>query len=148
MPEPEGDAFKPVDATHPKLAPLLSPMDDHGRRLFVELLRRWQGAGGTLAFLGKAVAMQAKWEGNVLTFIWAHAKAGAWPPRLEMPFAALARKGVPADLLEEWKDDLTTVAGMGRRVESRSAEVVVDNRLTLGEAIKLVESAIELRRRI
>src|SRR3972149_8498749 len=109
VPDPKGDPLKPVDASHPKLAPLLSPMDDHGRRLCVELLRRWQGAGGTLAFLGKAVAMQAKWEGNVLTFIWAHAKAGAGPPRLEMPFAALARKGVPADLLEAGKGGVTAL---------------------------------------
>ena len=67
---------------------------------------------------------------------------------LEAPLAALARSGVPPDLVEGWRDDLTTVSGMSSSVEGTNPAAPVSDGFDDSDARKLVESGLAFARRI
>ena len=138
-----------VDAIDEKLDHFLSPLDDHQRRAFAYVFRAWREGGGLLAPVGRGIALQTPWEGRRLTVLWAYGPAGRnRPPRLEAPLAALARSGAPPDLIEAWRDDLTTVSGISSTVEGPNAAAAVSDGFDDSDARKLVESALAFVRRI
>ncbi len=138
-----------MNAIDENLDRFLLPLDDHQRRKFAYIFRAWSEGGGLLAPMGRGIALQTPWEGRRLTILWAYGAAGGnRPPRLEAPLAALKRSGVPPDLIEAWRDDLTTVSGVSSSVEGPNATAAVSDRFYDSDAKKLVESALAFARRI
>ena len=138
-----------MDAIDEQLYRFLSPLDDHQRRAFAYVFRAWREGGGLLAAVGRGIALQTPWEGRRLTVLWAYGPAGGnRAPRLEAPLAALARSGVPPDLIEVWRDDLTTVSGISSSVDGPNAAAPVSDKFHDSDARKLVESALAFARRI
>lgn len=138
-----------MDAIDERLERFLSPLNDHQRRAFAYVFRAWREGGGALAAVGRGIALQTLWEGRRLTVLWAYGLAGRnRPPRLEAPLGTLARSGVPLDLVEAWRDDLTTVSGMSSSVEGSNPAASVSDGFDDSDARKLMESALVFARRI
>lgn len=125
------------------------PLNDHQRRAFAYAFRTWREGGGALVAVGRGIALQAPWEGRRLTVLWAYGPAGRnRPPRLEAPLGTLARSSVPPDLVESWRDDLTTVSGMSSSVDGANPTASVSDGFDDSDARKLMESALAFARRI
>ncbi len=138
-----------MDLIDDKLDGFLSHLGDRQRSTFAYVFRTWREGGGTLADVGKTIALQTPWEGRNVTVLWAYSADGqSRPPRFEAPLAALARSGIPTELTEAWRDDLTTVSGVGATVEGPNATATVSDGFGDLDARKLVESALKLSRRI
>ena len=141
--------FKTLDVIDEKINEFLSPLRDRTRSTFSYVLRTWREGGGSIADVGKAIALQTPWEGSHVTVLWAYGEGGQGrAPRFEAPLAALTRSGIPADLIEAWRDDLTTISGVGAAVENANAAFTVSDAFGDLDARKLVESALNLTRRI
>ncbi|MDP7640075.1 MAG: hypothetical protein QGG73_10230 [Candidatus Hydrogenedentes bacterium] len=138
-----------MNAIDDKLDGFLSPLDDRQRTAFAYVFRTWRDGGGSFADVGKAIALQTPWEGRNLTVLWAYGPGGQnLLPRFEAPLAALARSGIPTELIEAWRDDLTTVSGVGATVEGPNATATISEGFSDLDARKLVESALKLSNRI
>ena len=138
-----------MDPIDERLERFLSPLNDHQRRAFAYIFRAWREGGGALDAVGRGIALQTPWEGQRLTVLWAYGPTGRnRPPRLEAPLGSLARSGVPPDLVEAWRDDLTTVSGMSSSVDGANPAASVSDGFDDSDARKLVESGLAFARRI
>ena len=136
-----------MDLRDPNVARFLATVSSRQREAFMGVFRAWREGGGLLRLVGSSVALQTEWEDQHLTILWAYGPAPSGvSPRFEAPLAALARRGVPAEAIEEWRDDLTTVSGVGPRPDGAHVTIPVDDALDPRDARKLVDSALRLAR--
>ena len=136
-----------MDLRDPNVARFLTALSSHQRETFVAVFRAWREGGGLLRLVGASMALQTEWEDQHLTILWAYGPAPSGvSPRFEAPLAALARRGVPAEAIEEWRDDLTTVSGVGPTPDGANVTIPVDEAFDPHDARKLADSALRLAR--
>ena len=67
-------------------------------------------------------------------------------PGWKSPLSTLARR-LPEDILDEFRDDLSTVRGMDLTAAGGSATATVDDAFTYTDAARVVTIALDLARR-
>ncbi len=125
----------------------LESLGSHTRLALTPALRSWQESGGELKATARGIAFQARWDDRLVTLIWLHGPDATHPEtRLEVPLSTLARR-LPEDILDEFRDDLSTVRGMDLTAAGGSATATVDDAFTDTDAARVVTIALDLARR-
>ena len=123
-------------------------LGSHARLALTTALRTWQESGGNVKAAARGVALQARGHDRPLTLVWLYGpNSTQQEPRLEVPLSTLARR-LPDDLLDEFRDDLSTVRGMDLSAAGGSATVAVDDAFTNTDADRIVAIALDLARRL
>lgn len=140
------------ESRHDRLAPaidaFLEGLGSHARLTLAPALRSWQESGGTLKVASRGVALQARWDDRPVTLIWVYGSDFTHQDgRLEVPLSTLARR-LPNDILDEFKDDLSTVRGIDLSAAGGSATVPVNDDFANADATRIVAIALDLARRI
>ncbi len=136
------------DRIAPAILAFLERLGSHARLALAPAFRSWQESGGNLKTAPRGVALQALWDDRPLTLMWLYGPNSTHPePRLEIPLSTLARR-LPDDLLDEYRDDLSTVRGMDLNAVGRFATITIDDAFTDADASRIVTIALELARRL
>jgi len=126
-----------------------APLDAHQRSTMGCVLETWRRGGGSIAAVGKSLALYTEWEDRQLTVLYAYGIGGKYHvPRLDIPLAVLARNGVPTELLDDWRDDLTTISKDEAKIKTANITISLSHKFGESQAKTLVESALNLTRRI
>ena len=136
------------DHLGPAIPAFLERLGSHARLALTPALRTWQESGGILKAAARGVALQTRWDDRPLTLVWLYGPNSTHPePRIEVPLSTLARR-LPDDLLNEFRDDLSTVRGMDLSAAGGSATVTVDDAFTNADAARIVAIALDLAHRL
>ena len=136
------------DRLAPTISDFLAGLGSHARLALAPALRSWQESGGHLKITPRGIAFQARRDNRLVTLLWLYGPGSAHPEiRLEIPLSTLARR-LPADMLDEFRDDLSTVREMDLNAAGGSATVVVAETFANADADRIVAIALELARKL
>ena len=138
-----------LDLVKQRIDDFFAPLDAHQQSTMGCVLETWRRGGGLIAAIGKTLALHTEWEDRQLTVLYAYGTGAKYQvPRLDIPLAALARNGVPPELLDDWRDDLTTISKGEVEIKTANATISLSHKFSELQAKRLVESALKLTRRI
>ena len=126
----------------------LSTLGDQASRVLAPAFMHWQRSGGSIRRSSRGVALQARYNKRVVTLLWLYGpdsiNANA---RFEAPLSTLANH-LTADIIDEFRDDLSTVRNIDLTAPGRSATVLVTNDFTEADVMRITSIGLDLARQI